>query len=78
MKSAALLAFALLAVSSTRAQDTHGVATSSIDHSVKPGDNFSLYANGDWIKRTELPAWRRKNASAYGNDAILRESLKAV
>ena len=58
MKSAALLALALLAVSSTQAQDTHGVALSSIDHTVKPGDNFFLYANGDWIKRTELPADR--------------------
>ncbi len=26
-----------------------------MDRSVKPGDNFYLYANGDWIKRTEIP-----------------------
>ena len=58
MKSVALLALAFLAAPLTQAQDTHGVALSSIDHSVKPGDNFFLYANGEWIKRTELPADR--------------------
>jgi putative endopeptidase len=26
-----------------------------MDRSVKPGDNFYLYANGDWIKKTEIP-----------------------
>ena len=58
MKSVALLALALLAAPLAQAQDTHGVALSSIDHSVKPGDNFFLYANGMWIKNTELPADR--------------------
>jgi endothelin-converting enzyme/putative endopeptidase len=26
-----------------------------MDRSVKPGDDFYLYANGNWIKRTEIP-----------------------
>src|SRR5271170_2054800 len=34
---------------------THGIATANMDPSVKPGDNFYEYANGDWIKRTEIP-----------------------
>jgi putative endopeptidase len=29
---------------------------SAIDTSVKPGDNFFLYANGNWIKKTTIPA----------------------
>jgi putative endopeptidase len=33
----------------------HGVRVANIDHSVKPGDNFFLYANGDWVKRTVIP-----------------------
>jgi putative endopeptidase len=33
----------------------HGIQIGNIDHSVKPGDNFYLYANGDWIKKTEIP-----------------------
>ncbi|PZX60548.1 M13 family metallopeptidase [Hydrotalea sandarakina] len=29
---------------------------SAIDTSVKPGDNFFLYANGNWLKKTTIPA----------------------
>jgi putative endopeptidase len=52
-----LLAFAPLATYSQAAakQDTHGVVVANMDPSVKPGDDFYGYANGDWIKRTELP-----------------------
>ncbi len=39
-------------------QESHGIALGDIDHSVKPGDNFFQYANGEWIKRTEIPADR--------------------
>jgi len=35
--------------------DIHGIAIANMDPSVKPGDNFYEYANGDWIKRTEIP-----------------------
>ena len=35
--------------------DTHGIAVGNMDPSVKPGDNFYQYANGAWIKRTEIP-----------------------
>lgn len=37
---------------------THGIAIVNMDRSVIPGDNFFLYANGDWIKRTVIPADR--------------------
>src|SRR5256885_809064 len=40
------------------APPTHGVSLANMDRSVKPGDDFYRYANGDWIKRTELPADR--------------------
>ena len=35
--------------------DTHGIVVANMDRSVKPGDDFFRYANGDWIKRTEIP-----------------------
>ena len=35
--------------------DTHGISVANMDASVKPGDDFYQYANGDWIKRTEIP-----------------------
>ena len=49
----------VLAVAMTAcAQDTqeeHGIAVANMDRSVKPGDDFYGYANGDWIKRAEIP-----------------------
>ncbi len=35
-----------------------GVAFANMDRSVRPGDDFYHYANGDWIRRTEIPADR--------------------
>jgi putative endopeptidase len=46
----------LLLAAPALAADIHGVDLSAIDRSVKPGDNFYLYANGAWLKRTEIPA----------------------
>jgi endothelin-converting enzyme/putative endopeptidase len=37
---------------------THGVALANIDRSVKPGDDFYHYANGEWIKHNQIPADR--------------------
>jgi endothelin-converting enzyme/putative endopeptidase len=41
-------------------QAAHGIVVANMDASVKPGDNFYLYANGGWIKRTEIPADRTR------------------
>ena len=41
-------------------QETHGIAVAHMDRAVKPGDNFYLYCNGDWIKRTEIPPDRAR------------------
>ena len=30
--------------------ETHGISLANIDRSVRPGDDFYLYANGDWLK----------------------------
>src|ERR1700740_328918 len=35
--------------------ETHGISVANMDRSVKPGDDFYHYANGDWTKRTEIP-----------------------
>ena len=77
------LSFAMLA-QNTPAQTTHGIAVANMDPSVKPGDNFYEYANGDWIKRTEIPADRSRigvfSALADQSDkrtaALIEESAK--
>jgi putative endopeptidase len=57
----ALLALPLLAVQAQNTapdapkQETHGIAVANMDAAVKPGDDFFQYANGGWIKRTEIP-----------------------
>src|SRR3954467_9183381 len=63
---ASLAACSLLLVLAAFAQETsqqpaaenHGIAVSHIDKSVKPGDDFYQYANGTWLKTTEIPADR--------------------
>ncbi|HYL95689.1 MAG TPA: M13 family metallopeptidase N-terminal domain-containing protein, partial [Terriglobales bacterium] len=37
---------------------THGINAANLDRTVKPGDDFYRYANGGWLKRTEIPADR--------------------
>jgi predicted metalloendopeptidase len=46
-----------------------GLDTAGMDRSVKPGDAFFEYANGTWLRRTEIPADR----STYGASAVLIE-----
>lgn len=40
-----------------------------IDHSVRPGDDFYRYANGNWLRTTAIPAGQ----SSYDSRAILVE-----
>lgn len=47
--------FASAQTAATDARATHGISVSNLDTSVKPGDNFYLYANGGWIARTQIP-----------------------
>jgi putative endopeptidase len=67
--SAAALALLALVPSSDYSQEAftpqiHGVVIVNMDRSIKPGDDFYHFANGDWIKRTEIPA-DRSDIGAY-------------
>jgi len=44
----------------TAQQDTHGIVVGNMDRSVRPGDNFFEYANGEWVKRTVIPPDRAR------------------
>jgi putative endopeptidase len=52
-----LLLCALTASTLAQTPDT-GISIPNMDASVRPGDNFYLYANGGFIARTKLPADR--------------------
>ena len=47
----------------------------NMDLSVKPGDNFYLFANGAWIKNTPIPASKTRWGSF---DALAEESSQAL
>jgi putative endopeptidase len=47
----------------------------NMDLSVKPGDNFYLYANGTWIKKTPIPSSKTRWGSF---DALAEESSQAL
>ena len=47
----------------------------NMDLSIKPGDNFYLYANGNWIKKTPIPASKTRWGSF---DALAEESSQAL
>ena len=47
----------------------------NMDLSVKPGDNFYLYANGNWIKNTPIPPSKTRWGSF---DKLAEESSQAL
>jgi putative endopeptidase len=67
--SLCLSAFGSAQTPSPEPSATHGVVLANIDHSINPGDNFYLYANGDWMQRTTIPADR----TSVGSFSILAD-----
>jgi len=54
----AAVAACLLSVAITRNStepENHGIVVAYMDRSVKPGKDFYHYANGEWIKKAQLP-----------------------
>ncbi len=58
---------ALLTSAPAFAGDKSGIDLTSIDKSIKPGDDFWTYANENWIKAHPIPADR----SSYGIGAVM-------
>ena len=65
--------------------ESHGINVANMDRSAMPGDNFYLYANGDWIKRTVIPADRAAvgvfftlgDTANKNTAALIQEAAKA-
>lgn len=58
---------------SAQVQAVHGIDLVGMDRSVAPGDDFFAYANGGWMKRTEIPVDRDR----YGVGAALVELVES-
>ena len=67
-----VLAFSAAALVLTVAAYAQGIDSGGIDKSVKPGDDFFAYANGEWLKTAEIPADR----SSWGGNAILADIVE--
>ncbi len=46
------------------------IDVANMDKSVKPGDNFYLYANGEWLKKNPVPASKTR----WGSFDVLRQN----
>lgn len=70
----------LLAVYTSAAAQSKGFDTSRMNTSTEACTDFFEYANGTWLKNTEIPAsesrWGTFNILADNNNAILREILE--
>ncbi len=87
LKLTGILALGLLAATAqdTPKQDTHGINVANMDRSVKPGDNWYEYCNGEWIKRTEIPPDRSRlgvfttlaDLSDKRTSALIEEAAKS-
>lgn len=52
-----LAGFLTVSLSATAQKTTKKfIDPANMDLSVKPGDNFYLFANGNWVKNTPVPA----------------------
>jgi len=68
-----MLSLSLLAVVAAPAQQDKNfkfIDQVNIDPSIKPGDNFYLYANGGWIKNNPVPASKTR----WGSFDVLRQT----
>ena len=57
---------------------TWGVDLTSLDPSVKPGDNFFLHVNGGWLKSAQIPADRSQTGSFQDLQILSENRLKTI
>jgi len=72
------LAFGAASVSAFAA-DPIGINLTAMDSQVKPGDDFYAYANGGWVKATEIPADRAGTGSfLVASDALEKNKTELI
>jgi len=59
-------------------QLSSGLLLQNMDSTVKPGDNFQMYANGLWIKNTEIPADKASYGVGYMVHEKSQEDVKKI
>ena len=69
---------ASLAPAQTSSPETHGISISNMDTTVRPGDNFYLYANGGYVARTKLPADRSSLGTFNTLDDLASKHIASI
>ena len=76
----AVIVTVLLSVWTSAFAQNKGFDTSRMDKSVEACTDFFQYANGTWLKNTEIPAaysrWGSFNILGENNNAILKIRIK--
>src|SRR5690348_11703045 len=86
MKLAALaLSASLLALQGVQAREvkhptfgTWGVDLAAIDRSVKPGDDFFMYVNGNWYKTAVIPPDRASTGSSQDLRILSEKRMQEI
>jgi putative endopeptidase len=60
LATAGLSALATIACAQSAADPAHSAVEAGVDTSIHPGDDFFGYANGGWLKSTEIPAGKAR------------------
>ncbi len=78
----ALLATSLLAMPALAADKPKlgdfGVDLSSMDKTIKPGDNFFLYVNGKWLATAQIPPDRSQTGSFQDLQILSETRMRAI
>ncbi len=53
-------------------------AQTGVDTSIRPGDDFYAYANGDWLRGTEIPAGRTRWGVRNEIDALTQKQINEL
>jgi putative endopeptidase len=70
-----LAAMGLAAPVSPGYAQTIRVAESGVDTSIQPGDDFFAFANGEWLKTTEIPKGLERWSARTEIDALTRQQI---
>src|SRR5690348_11009827 len=80
-------AFALAACNTSTSQNATqeqkqgtdiGIQTSWLDKSVVPGDDFFSYADGTWVKNTQIPPDRSRIGGFFIADQLREKNTRAL
>ena len=55
-----------------------GIDLTARDLSVKPGDDFELYASGGWMSRTDIPSDKARTGSFVELDEQTRDNVRGI